>query len=72
MYTEADLAAVQGAIVSLATGKLKVSVTINGEQVEYGRASLEGLRTLRAEMSSELSAASASTSGFVVTTEKGL
>lgn len=71
-YTESDLAAVQSAIVSLATGTRKVSVTIGGERVECGQAALSDLRQLRSEMSAELSAASTAPSGFVVSTGKGL
>ncbi len=69
-YTADDLAAVQAAIIELATGKRVVKIAFsNGEIVEYAASSINILKSLRADIQSE-------TSGhqryFRTITDKGL
>ena len=72
-FTSDDLAAVQSAIVELATGKRVVKILFsNGETVEYGTASLVELKLLRSEIWAEL-ASTAGTKRYIRTvTSKGL
>ncbi|RLB92234.1 MAG: hypothetical protein DRH26_06725 [Deltaproteobacteria bacterium] len=73
IYTTADLTAVQAAIIELATGKRVTKITFsNGETVEYGVASLQGLKQIRAEIQSELSGAESTKRYFRTMTSKGL
>lgn len=69
-YSAEDLAAVEQAIRSLAEGERVVAIEIGGRRVEYARADLDKLRSLRAEMIAERQAGSRR---FVLTsTSKGL
>lgn len=56
-YTEADLTAIQAAIMALAKGKRVVSVKIEGKDIEYAQADLPALKTLRGEILTEINAA---------------
>lgn len=58
-YSSADLASVEAAIVTLASGRRTVSVTVEGNKVDYAPADLDQLRTLRDAIAAELAAASA-------------
>ncbi|HCY86674.1 MAG TPA: phage tail protein [Desulfobacteraceae bacterium] len=72
-YTQDDLNSVQAAILDLATGKRVTKVSFsNGEVVEYGLASLDGLKTLRATIQSEIDSAAGNKSFFRAVTSKGL
>jgi len=73
MYTAAELAKIQAAIVSLAEGARVVSVTTNGKTIQYGPADIKMLQTLRDAMTAEINSASTATRRYVLTsTEKGL
>lgn len=56
-FTESDLATVEAAIVSLATGSRPVSVMIGGKQISYARDELMDLIKLRDTIKSELALA---------------
>ena len=56
-YTATDLSNIETAILALAQGTRKVRLTMGDKQIEYGKADLPELRTLRAEIDAELSAA---------------
>ncbi len=71
-YTEQNLIDVQQAIIDLAAGKRRVSVTINGRTMQYGQASLGELRRLRVEIQSERNAAAGEPAFVLTTTGKGL
>ncbi len=53
-WTEADLAAVQNAILALAEGKRTTMAQIGGRMIQYQQAQLADLRALRAEIMKEL------------------
>jgi len=73
MYTNDDLTAVQAAIIDLATGKRVVKVMLSsGKTIEYDTAGLNGLKTLRAEIQSELNSAAGTRKFFRTVTSKGL
>lgn len=72
-FTSDDLTAVQSAIMELATGKRVVKILFsNGENVEYGAASLVELKLLRSEIQSELASASGRRRYIRTITSKGL
>ncbi len=71
-YTQSDLDSVKAAILALATGERVVRVTIGDKMIEYGQAQLNHLRTLRAEIATELQAASGNPRVIVLQTSKGL
>jgi len=56
-YTNEDLINIETAILSLARGTRKVELIMGDKKISYGKADLPELRTLRAEIDAELSAA---------------
>ena len=57
-YTSTDLANVKAAIVALATGERAVSVSFGDKQFKYSEVDLDKLRSLRAEIESDIRTAS--------------
>lgn len=53
-YTEADLQAVQAAILALATGKRRIRVKIKNREIEYSPANLADLDALEGRIKSAL------------------
>lgn len=56
-YTQTDLDTITAAIISLGAGKRRVRCVVAGVQVEYAQASLPALRSLRSDISQEISSA---------------
>ena len=71
-YSSTDLANIQSAITSLATGTRKVSVQINGKRVDYAPADLDQLTRLRDQAQAEVSAADGRRRFVLTSTSKGL
>ena len=73
-YTLTDLSNIEAAILALAKGERKVTLTMGDKSISYDKAALPELRTLRAEIAAELSMATATRKRyFVITqTDKGL
>jgi hypothetical protein len=74
-FTTADLANVEQAIISLATGKRSTKFVIDGNVVEYSTVELPALRILRGEIAGELAAVdseSGTVSAFCFSGGKGL
>ncbi len=71
-YSQTDLTNIESAVMDLATGKRAVRVTIDGKLIEYGQAQLNELKALRADVKSEIDAASGATGFVLTTTSKGL
>jgi hypothetical protein len=71
-YSQADLENVQAALLKLATGKRVVSVTMEGKTIEYSRADLDKLESLRNNIASEINRISKKSSCMLVKTSKGL
>lgn len=70
-YTQADLDAVQKAIVSLATGRRATMVQFSGgNMVQYAQAQLDELRALATSIERQLNVSRPRTRYF--TTKKGL
>lgn len=68
-FSSTDLANVEAAIVSLATGTRVVSVTVSGHVIEYSHARIDRLKALRDEIMAEVqSSAATSRRHFVLTT----
>ncbi len=72
MYTQADLDNIKTAILALATGERVVRVRINDKVTEFGEAQLKDLRDLRAEIQTEVNAASGRSGVVLIQTSKGL
>lgn len=54
-FTSTDLAKIEAAILSLLSGEMPESITFaNGHQIQYGKATISGLRKVRAEIQTEL------------------
>ncbi|MDF1577684.1 MAG: gpW family head-tail joining protein [Desulfobulbales bacterium] len=71
-YTSADLDEITAAIVALAKGQRVVSVRLDGKEIEYGKADLAALKSLRAEITAELATAAGTSDDYVyVSTSKG-
>lgn len=72
-FTSTDLASVEAALLTLATGARVASVTIDGhETIEYSQTSIDKLKFLRDEIASEIQT-NANRRRFVLTsTSKGL
>ena len=71
-YTKTDLANVKAAILALSTGERAVSVSFGDKQFRYSEVDLDQLRKLRAEIQSELRAASGRGRYVLIQTSKGL
>lgn len=72
-YTEADLAAVDAALLALAKGERVATVSSSdGRSVTYAQAEFDKLRRFRAEMASEISSAAGRRRFVLTTTGKGL
>jgi hypothetical protein len=71
-YTSTDLTNVQAAIVALATGSRKVSMTIGDKTTTYAQAQLPELRALRDEIQTEVAAAAGGRRFVLTQTSKGL
>ena len=71
-FTQTDLENIQSAILSLATGTRKVSVTINGKTIEYGQTDLKQLESLRSSIKTELNAAESKPRFVLTRSRKGL
>lgn len=74
-WSEADLTAVQTAIMALVNGQAVVSASFSGQTIAYTRADLDKLRSLRAEMLREVDDADSTRSRIKLTanrTGKGL
>jgi len=71
-YTSTDLTNVQAALIALATGTRKVSLSIGDKTITYAQADLDKLQALCDKIACEVNA-SAGVSFFVLSsTEKGL
>ncbi|MCP4744709.1 MAG: hypothetical protein GY874_01005 [Desulfobacteraceae bacterium] len=53
-YTQEDLAAVQNAIIELATVKRMVRLKVAGNEYEFSEANLDSLKLLRSDIQQEL------------------
>jgi hypothetical protein len=71
-YSEADLAAIETAILELAQGKRVVSVTMDGRTVQWQQADLDKLIALRNQIQSESQAAAGRPRFVLTSTSKGL
>ncbi|MFO7596463.1 MAG: gpW family head-tail joining protein [Desulfocurvibacter africanus] len=72
-YTQADLDAVQTAILALAKGERVTSIRFaDGKQVQYGEADLPALKVLREEIVREVQAATGRRRYAFASTSKGL
>lgn len=72
-YTQNDLDKVNAAIMAIAAGERVVSVTINGETVQYQQTNRRELRELRSEIITELEASAPNQNNiFFTQTNKGL
>ena len=71
-YTDADLAAVQAAILALATGTRVISMTIGGKTIQYGPAQINELKALRDEVKNEVESAAGRPKYVLTSTSKGL
>lgn len=69
-YTSANLTSVQTAILALATGDLVASVSINGKLIEYGKADISKLETLRSNIIADLNGSTVNV--ILIKTSKGL
>ena len=69
-YTSTNLVAVQTALLALATGDRVVSVSMEGQTIEYGRADITKLEALRSSIIAEINRTS--TNCIVIKTSKGL
>ncbi len=72
-YTKDDLEQIKNAILSLATGKRRVKVSMsNGSSIEYGQADLKALRKLQQEILSSVASSQAEKNFIRIQTRKGL
>ena len=71
-YTQTDLDNIKAAILALATGERVVRTRINDKDIEFGEAQLKDLRELRAEIQTEINAASGKSGVVLIQTSKGL
>jgi len=71
-YSQTDLESVQAALLKLATGERVVSVTMEGKTIEYSRADLDKLESLRNNIVSEIKQSSNKPSCILTKTSKGL
>ncbi len=71
-YTSTDLTNVETAIMALASGRRKVSLTMGDKSISYSNTQIDDLKQLRADILAELPAGSARKSFFLTTTSKGL
>ena len=53
-YTQTDLDNVQAAIVALGKGELIVEVSLDGRTTKYAQASLDNLKTIKADIEATL------------------
>lgn len=72
-FTETDLANVEAAIAAIVAGDRVVSVTIEGETIEYQPTDENKLRALRRDIMAEIAASATSQKNvFYTMTRKGL
>jgi hypothetical protein len=71
-YTSTDLTNVQAAIIALATGTRKVSLSIGDKTRTYAQVQINELRVLRDEIRSELQSDAGGSQFVLTSTEKGL
>lgn len=71
-YTAADQAAVRASIMALVRGERVVSVSVDGQTVQYQAGDLDKLRALDSEISRSLQATTGRRSYYVISTGKGL
>ena len=71
-FTPTDLTNVQTAIMALAMGTRKVSVSIGNKTISYSQAQLGDLRALREEIVAEVGSAAGRSQFVLAQTEKGL
>jgi len=71
-YTAIDLTNVQAAIIALATGSRKVSLSIGDKTLTYAHAQINELRVLRDEIQAEVNDTAGRNSFILTQTSKGL
>lgn len=71
-YTESDLTSVQAAVLALAAGQRVTAATINGKTIEYGKADLEKLESLRNNIATEVNNITNRHSCLLMNNVKGL
>jgi hypothetical protein len=71
-FTAADVTALERALVSLATGKRKVSLTMGDKSITYGQSDIPQIQNLLMQAKKDVQAASTRPSFVLTSTSKGL
>lgn len=71
-FTQANLVEIEAAILSLARGTRKVSLTMGDKSITYGQTDIAVLESLRAQILGEISSETTRPRFVLTTTSKGL